>query len=188
MSRDLALGAMGVTGVTVFLAEGYLNNYQNWIVAKTHGTAYTQQASTQDFWKWAFGLGVVTVVLVAGSDSDQFGELAGAFAVLIAGGVLLKKGGQAITNLKNLVVSGGGASTSSGSSSSDQTISSPLNALGGLAGQGTQTLSSTGLTPPSSGYTAPAPTTPNLGQLLNSNGVPNGSATALDPIGNLLGG
>ncbi len=67
-----------------------------------------------------------------------------------------------------------------------QIISSPLNALGEPAGQGLQTLSSTGLTPPSAGFTVPIPTTPNLGSL--GTGQANSGATALDPTQQLLQG
>lgn len=89
------------------------------------------------------------------------------------------------------VVTGRGSGSASGTTA--ESISSPLNALGGLAGQGNQTLSSTGLTPPpqanlGSGFTPPPPTTPNLTQLLSSGGVPNSSASALDPTQQLLGG
>ncbi len=101
--NDTVIGAIGATGITVFLAEGYLNNYQSWVVAKTHGTTYTQKAATVGLWKWLFGLGVVAVVLTAGADSDEFGGLSEAFAWLIAGTVLLTKGGQAASNLKGLV-------------------------------------------------------------------------------------
>lgn len=100
---DVVIGAVGVTGLTVFLSEGYLNNYQNWIVAKTHGTTYTQQAPTVNFWKWAFGLGVVAVVLSVAAESQSAGGLADGFAVVIAGTVLLTKGTQAVTNARNLV-------------------------------------------------------------------------------------
>ncbi len=48
----------------------------------------------------------------------------------------------------------------SGNSTVTTVISSPLNSIGGLAGQGNQTLASTGLTPPSSGFTVPTPSTP----------------------------
>ncbi len=106
--NDAVVGAVGVTGLTVFLAEGYLNNYQNWIVAKTHGTTYTQKAPTVSFWKWALGLGVVAVVLTAAADSPSVGPLAKGFAFLIAGTVLLAppplgKGQQAMFNLRALV-------------------------------------------------------------------------------------
>ncbi len=66
--NDTVIGAVGLTGVTVILAEGWLNNYQNWVVAKTHGTTYTQKASTVSVWRWALGLGVVAVVLTAGAE------------------------------------------------------------------------------------------------------------------------
>ncbi len=81
------------------------------------------------------------------------------------------------------VVTGKGKS---GSGPALQILSSPLNALGEPAGQGLQTLSSTGLTPPSAGFTVPTPTTPNLGSL--GTGQANSGATALDPTQQLLQG
>lgn len=103
MNDDLVLGAMGITGATVFLAEGYLDNYRAWIIAKTRGTPYTQQHETSNFWKWAFGLGVVTVVLVAAADSEAE-PVAHGIAVLAAISAVLLKGQDAYKQLKGLVV------------------------------------------------------------------------------------
>lgn len=89
-----------------------------------------------------------------------------------------------------------------GSTTTQEIISSPLNALGEPAGQGTQTLSSTGLTPPSFGFTPPAPAPPSvtglfnppppslpgLTGILNGAGQSNSGATALDPTQALLQG
>ncbi|MGH3571463.1 MAG: hypothetical protein ACRDUW_06500 [Pseudonocardiaceae bacterium] len=100
---NTAVTAMGITGLTVFLAEGYLNNYQNWIVAKTHGTTYNKVSSTDSLWKWIFGLGMVSVVLVGGADSQEFGGVAKAFAAVIAVTAVLTKGTDAVKNLKGLV-------------------------------------------------------------------------------------
>jgi hypothetical protein len=101
--NDVVIGAVGLTGVTVFLAEGWLNNYQNWIVAKTHGTTYTQQAATTSVFKWVFGLGMVALVLTVAADSEEFSGLAQAFAVVVAGTALFSKGPQATKNLRALV-------------------------------------------------------------------------------------
>jgi nicotinamide riboside transporter PnuC len=103
MRDDAVLAAMGLTGLTVFLANGYLNNYKNFVIAKTHGVTYTQASPTTNVWAWGFGLVMVTVVLTAAAGSDEVGDLAKGFAVLIAGTTVFAKGQAAVTNAKGLV-------------------------------------------------------------------------------------
>ncbi len=74
-----------------------------------------------------------------------------------------------------------------------QVISSPLNSIGGLAGQGTSTLQSTGQAPPGDTFTPPAPVPPDLNTLerntllqLQGLGQPSSSVTAVDPTLNQL--
>lgn len=85
------------------------------------------------------------------------------------------------------------ASSAAAAGSTTTTINSPLNAIGGLAGQGTSGLDTPGIdtAPP---IVVPPPITPNLSDLqrqalLNlqsSGGLSNPAATNPDPIGTLL--
>ena len=102
---EVVIGAMGITGVTVLLAEGGINNYKNFVQAHASGNSY--EAAAPNFTggnaiKWLLGLGVTTVALVAVSEDSDWAPLAAAVAGLIAVTVLFKKGGAAKDNLYNL--------------------------------------------------------------------------------------
>ncbi len=113
MSDGLVLGAMGVTAATVFLSEGWANNYQAWVVAKTTGREYAQVSTTKSLWSWSFGLAATTVVLVAAADNDTLAPLAKAVAVVIAGASIISpkdstfRGAVAVRNLQGLFGAGG---------------------------------------------------------------------------------
>ena len=98
------LSAMGITGLTVLLGEGGINNYRNFVQAHASGNKY--YAAVPNFTggtvvKWVLGLGVTTGVLLAVADT-QWGQLAAAMAGVIAVTVLFKMGGAAKDNLYNL--------------------------------------------------------------------------------------
>ena len=102
---EVVIGAMGIVGVTMVLAMGGINNYKNFVQAHASGQQY--EAASPSFTggnavKWVLGFGVVTVALVAATESPDLAPLAAAFAGVIALGVLFKKGGTAKDNLYSL--------------------------------------------------------------------------------------
>lgn len=117
MSDEVVIGSLGVVGVTALLAGGYVNRYRNFVVGKTTGTTVANPpANKGQFGTWALAYGVLSLVLLAGSGNPNTRGMTQAFAGLIAGGMLIKKGPDAYANLKVLAL--GSPSTSSSSSSS----------------------------------------------------------------------